>query len=612
MDAMRFSFRRFLTTILYILCLAACSNIPSSTPSLVIDSTAIATPQATATNPTSNAAHQATVTDSTSIATPQPAVDTQATVPTAQTLDQVRRPAQGGPLSDFSTADFTGPSICGVCHNFLTDQTSADVSMPTAWRSTMMAHSGIDPVWQAKVSSEAARLPDLQALIEQKCTACHMPMAETQAVTDDLPVIALGDGFFNIANPLHAAAIDGVSCTLCHQISNARLGEMESFSGGYVIDTTTNPPNRLIYGPYQQPVAQQMQNISGFDPAYGEHMSSAEHCATCHNLYTPYVDKQGNVLGEFPEQTPYTEWEFSEFGNNNESCQTCHMPLAQGSVVISQIPGRLAAREPFFQHFFVGGNRFMVQILADWGADLEVTAEQAELNKTMSRVLEQIENQTARLTLSDLALEGDTLTASLRVDTQTGHKFPSGFPSRRAWLHVSVTDAEGQVVFESGRPNDDGKISGNAADFDPTAYEPHYNVITQGDQVQIYEPIMGNSDGEVTYTLLRAAHYIKDNRLLPSGADKAQLPTDIAVYGEASTDENFLGGSDLVTYQVDVTGAQGPFTITGELLYEPLSYRFVQDLLLDGTSLTTRFGSYYALADKTPLVVAVLEPATTR
>ena len=436
-------------------------------------------------------------------------------------------------------------------------------------------------------------------------------MAVTQAVMEGKPVSALGDGFFNPANPLHPAAIDGVSCTLCHQISDVNLGTIEGFSGHYTVDGTTNSPNRLIFGPYQQPVGQLMQNNSGFTPVFGEHMASAEQCATCHNLYTPYVDSQGNILGEFPEQTPYTEWQNSRFGTETTSCQSCHMPLAEGSVVISQRPGRLAAREPFFQHFFVGGNGFMLNILSDWGGELEVGADKEHFDTTIARVNDQISQKTAILTLKNLELKESSLNAQLEIKTLTGHKFPTSFPSRRAWLHVTVTDAEGKVIFESGKLNADGTIEGNSADTDQAAFEPHYDLITAPDQVQIYEPIMGDNEGHVTYTLLRGAMYLKDNRLLPEGADKTTLPADIAVYGQAQGDTNFVGGSDMLTYQVDVNGANGPFTFSAELLYEPLSYRFVQDLLLDKTSLTERFGGYYGEMDKLPLRVTSIEPIKT-
>ena len=77
-------------------------------------------------------------------------------------------------------------------------------------------------------------------------------------------------------------------------------------------------------------------------------------------------------------------------------------------------------------------------------------------------------------------------------------------------------------------------------------------------------------------------------------------------------DANFVGGGDLITYQVDVEGATGPFTVNAELLYEPLSYRFVQDMLVDKTPLTERFGGYYGETDKTPLVVAAIEPSKTK
>jgi hypothetical protein len=523
-----------------------------------------------------------------------------------------RRPAQDTTLATFTTADFSGPGICAACHMGLKDQAGADVSMPTAWRSTMMANAAKDPVWQAKVSSEVARFPALQEVIEKKCVTCHMPMAETEAGAAGEPVTAQGDGFFNPANPLHDAAIDGASCTLCHQIRDVNFGRMESFSGGYVIDTSTNPPDRPIFGPYEQPVAQLMQASTGFNPVYGAHMVSAEHCATCHNLYTPYVDAQGNLLGEFPEQTPYTEWQNSSFGASTTSCQSCHMPQAQGGVVISVAPADLEPRQPFYQHFFVGGNACMLEILRDWGGELQVTADPQHFDATIGRVRDQVGRRAATLTLKSLELKDDRLAAELQVTPLTGHKFPASFPSRRAWLHVTVADGAGKVIFESGARNPDGTISGNAADAGPAAFEPHYDIITQPDQMQIYEPIMGDNEGHVTYTLLRAARYLKDNRLLPAGADKAGLPAGSAVYGEAAGDANFVGGGDLITYQVDVQGASGPFTFSAELLYEPLSYQFVQDLVAVKTTLTQRFGGYYAETDKSPLRVAAIEPAKTR
>ena len=112
----------------------------------------------------------------------------------------------------------------------------------------------------------------------------------------------------------------------------------------------------------------------------------------------------------------------------------------------------------------------------------------------------------------------------------------------------------------------------------------------------------------MTYTLLRAATYLKDNRLLPGGADKAKLPPEIAVKGEAAGDVNFVGGGDQITYRVDVASAQGPFTVQAELLYQPLAYRFVQDMLADSGESGQAFGGYFAAADHTPDRVATVEP----
>ncbi len=547
--------------------------------------------------------------ESEKIATPiQPPMDIQF----GQDGEPPRNPAQNTVMASFVTDDFLGAGTCLMCHANLFDQSGMDVSITTDWRSTMMANASRDPVWQAKVSSEIARMPDLQATIEEKCSTCHQPMAKTQAEVNDIQVAMFGDGFNNPNHMLHQAGMDGVSCALCHQIQDENLGEEESFSGGFEIDASTNPPTRLMYGPYETPFGMPMQNHTGFMPVYGEHTNQAELCATCHTLFTLYVDAQGNILGEFPEQAPYTEWENSQFGVSNITCQSCHMPLAQGGVVVSLMPGNLAAREPFFKHFFVGGNAFMLTMLSDWGGDMRVGADKTHFDTTIARVKEQINQRSASLTAQNLALQDGQLTVQLQITPFTGHKFPTGFPSRRAWLHVTVTDAAGNLVFESGKLNLDGSIVGNAADMDPASYEPHYDLITSPDQVQIYEPIMSNSNGEVTYTLMRAATYVKDNRLLPNGADKDNLPVEVAVYGAASEDANFLGGGDLITYQIDVSSATGPFTFSAELLYEPLSYQFIQDMFTDETAEIEQFAGYYGEMLKLPLLVAAIQPVEVK
>jgi hypothetical protein len=519
----------------------------------------------------------------------------------------------GLPLSTFTTVDFAGAGVCATCHTGMTDSTGTDVTVPTHWRSTMMANGAIDPLWQAKVSSEIARAPALQAVIEDKCATCHVPMAYTQAHANGETVTLLEAGLLSPQNALYDAAMGGISCTLCHQMRAENLGLVESFSGNYLIDTSTAAPDRPIYGPYANPVAMQMRNQAGFTPVLGTHIEEAAVCATCHNLYTPYVLATGEVAPDlFPEQMVYAEWEHSAYGDgagsDDLSCQQCHMPLAVGGVVISNRPPGLAAREPFHQHHFVGGNVTMLQLLRDNLEALEVRASTAQLEATLARAEAQLQNETATVAVSGVTWANGVLSFDVDVSNLAGHKFPSGYPSRRAWLHVVVRNRNGGILFESGRPMADGSITGADADANGATFEPHYDLITRADQVQIYEAILGMSDGEVTYTLLQAAQYLKDNRLLPAGFDKATAGEDFAVYGAAAQDADFTGGEDRVSYALSLRSQ--PATITVELLFQPLPYAYVQDLLQESTPLVATFESYYTVVSKASVVVdSVTAPA---
>jgi len=505
-------------------------------------------------------------------------------------------------LTTFETDDFSGSGICAFCHSGLTDEVDNDVSNDAHWRSTMMANAAKDPLWQAKISSEVNRNQHLQSVIEEKCSRCHMGMARYQAIANGTDVAVLGTGFLDPAHYLNEAAMDGISCTLCHQVQPDNLGTEQSFTGKYVIDTSTFTPNRLIFGPYEQPLQNPMRNNSGFSPTPGVQIKDSTLCGSCHTLYTPTVDAGGNVIGEFPEQTTYLEWEHSGF---TQSCQDCHVPDAVGSVVISNRPRRLAARSPFGQHHFVGGNSFMVSLLKNNATELGVTADAPHFEDTIARTQVQLQQDTATLTATASTDDQNLLTVKVVVQNLAGHKVPSGLPSRRTWLHLVVKDANGAPLFESGKVLADGRIEGNNADMDISAYEPHYDLIDSSDQVQIYEPVMIDSDGQVTYTLLRADSYAKDNRLLPAGFSKDSAIADIAVRGNAQSDPNFVGGEDEVTYQVDLAGEAGPFEIVAELLFQTLSYPFINDLSQDETALISRFMGQYSQADKMPVLLAI-------
>ena len=185
-----------------------------------------------------------------------------------------------------------------------------------------------------------------------------------------------------------------------------------------------------------------------------------------------------------------------------------------------------------------------------------------------------------------------------------GHKLPTAYPSRRAWLHILVRDRNDRIVFESGKLNTDGSIQGNDNDADASRFEPHYTEIDRGDQVQIYESIMKDPEGRVTTGLLTAVGYVKDNRLLPHGFDKRTADKDIAVLGEAFDDSNFTAEGDRVRYSVGTGDVQGPLRIDAELWYQPIGYRWANNLKpYHAADEPRRFNAYYDAMGATTAVV---------
>jgi len=478
---------------------------------------------------------------------------------------------------------FTGSGNCLLCHSgsagVLMNSAGRDVSPPYHWKSSMMANSAKDPYWRAKVSSEVEENPHLKVVIEDKCATCHAPMGRTEAIYD-------GRTHFTFdelkQDPL---SLDGVSCAVCHQIDPDNLATVESFSGKYHIK-----PDKKMYGPYSNPFTTSMVNNTGYTPVHGTHIESSALCATCHTLSTPYVDQAGNVAGYFPEQMPYYEWLNSVYPAQEMSCQKCHMPSVNEEMKISSLPGNLVnKRNPVFEHHFVGGNTVINKLLKDNYTALGINSDISNLDITAFYTLENLKSNSIEVS-SNVSSNSNEIVIDLILKNKTGHKLPTGFPSRRMWVHFYALNETGDTIFESGKYDKQGNI------LYQSDFESHHDTISNEKDVQIYEAVLGNTVNEVTTILLEASQYLKDNRLPPIGFVNSQ-PYDslISIWGNAREDVNFNknstgvegSGSDQITYKFSFGGSILKYGF--EICYQSIKPDYINHISKSATNDSKQF-----------------------
>lgn len=432
-------------------------------------------------------------------------------------------------LPHTSNSWFSSSGVCVLCHSTSTysmlDSQGNDVSPIARWRGTMLANASKDPFWRAKVKHEGIINPNHKEELENVCTRCHAPMGMLNAFLSTGNVYTLE----KLVND--SIGLDGISCTLCHQVTDQFSSE---FSGQLVINQL-----KQIYGPYEDPLVFQMLANSGYTPQYSEHINDSRLCGSCHSLFTNSVDENGKLTGEtFVEQALYHEWENSIYSKTAVSCQSCHMPRIDDAVKISSRPGILAPRSPYGIHDFTGGNIFMLSLLKANHDRLELNSGEEFIQKSIERTHELLTKNTISLGLYITAECEDSVFFEVRIENKAGHKFPTGFPSRRAYLEFIVYNAS-DTLFHSGKPN--AKALTNT---DLKLFEPHYKIINEENQVQIYEFVMGDTRNNVTTVLERAYVPLKDNRIVPKGFSNGHRNYDtVRVVGNAENDADYFSGS---------------------------------------------------------------------
>ena len=152
-------------------------------------------------------------------------------------------------------------------------------------------------------------------------------------------------------------AADGVSCSLCHQITQEEVGTRESFVGGFVIDPPTPTGERHVYGPFKIE--------DGQTRSCGRRRLSADrgeaHPAIGVVRDLPYaVSRRRWGRGQVDRRAARADavsGVAAQRLQGKRSCQSCHMPVVQEDGADHEGAGRAAGGVS--RHVFVGSNFFM-------------------------------------------------------------------------------------------------------------------------------------------------------------------------------------------------------------------------------------------------------------
>jgi hypothetical protein len=183
------------------------------------------------------------------------------------------------------------------------------------------------------------------------------------------------------------------------------------------------------------------------------------------------------------------------------------------------------------------------------------------------------------LLVEDPTWVDDLGTLSVSVRNKAGHKFPSGYPARRAWIEV-VAHQDGDTLWHNGKWEDGGFLVG-VDEGGLSTFEPHYTDIVEEDEVQVYELVAVDVTGTPTNVLERAAGSAKDNRLLPLGFSHAHPVYDTTrVEGAALMDDDFVeeaaAGLDRVHYAMTATPTSNAnVTVDVRVWYQSMPARWV-------------------------------------
>lgn len=340
---------------------------------------------------------------------------------------------------------------CGVCHEEIFNE----------WKSSIHAKAASDKAYQTNINL-LAKNKGMSAT--RYCEGCHAP-------------VALLSGQLATGGKLdtNGHMKEGVSCISCHGID-------EVLHTNGVASYRLKPSVSYLFAGEDHPLAIQMHNyMVRLQPSQHRKdlaqapLSKPEICSTCHSQF---MDKEINSWGWVKMQDDYMAWlnspyskqskhTFSEAGMTR--CQDCHFPLVRGMDPSADSNGM------FRSHRALGANTAIPYIDGDT-EHVRLTQEFLQSNKVRVNIDRPSRAAPVRSTkhLKPAVTKVDETPGyfylgeevSLNVvvtNVGVGHDFPGGTTDiNEAWIHVTVTDAQNRLVYQSGAVDGTGEVDTKA------------------------------------------------------------------------------------------------------------------------------------------------------
>jgi len=232
---------------------------------------------------------------------------------------------------------------------------------------------------------------------------------------------------------------EGISCDFCHSIVEVNLDDP--------VYPYKIKPGKVKRGPFKGVVS------PAHKTEYSELHVSSEICAGCHEFRG-----KNNV----PIISTYTEWKNGPYPAKKKECQTCHMPYIEGYVVKPELK---RVKRRINLHNIQGGHSI------------------SQLSKAAKVEILRVKKR-----------ENNILVEIMVKNVGSGHMIPTGLPSRKLVLEVSLKNKKGAEIYKK------------QMEFKKVMVDEEGNIL--------------KTDAEI---LLKSARIYSDNRIPPMGAKRVKF-----------------------------------------------------------------------------------------